>query len=151
LSSPPPNTTPKLQPIDARLIASFKKNYKRLYSIKLVNNRLPIPIAMKQFNLLQSIKLSINVWDKYITPNNVVNYFRAARIHSKDFIDPLDANEYIYYSTDINYYKRLAYCLRKKSCQKNAIKKYIILNKFLLAINTNILNTYNENIVVITN
>ncbi|GBM09505.1 hypothetical protein AVEN_100421-1 [Araneus ventricosus] len=57
----PPNTTSKLQPLDQRIIKSFKVFYRKEL-VKKVMNSIDIKQKMKPFNLLDSMRMANRTW-----------------------------------------------------------------------------------------
>ena len=59
----PPNTTSRLQPIDAGVIKNFKVRYK--FVVSRVNRRLTAPYIAKEVDVLQVIRWIKQAWMRY--------------------------------------------------------------------------------------
>ena len=71
----PPNTTSRIQPLDAGIIAAFKKNYRaRQYQMALLESELGSTDIYK-LDILQAMKLSQEIW-KSISINTIKNCWR---------------------------------------------------------------------------
>ena len=69
----PPNTTSRLQPLDAGVIKNFKVRYRKLllkFVVSRVNRRLTAPDIAKQVDVLQAIRWIKQAWDE--VPEEIV-------------------------------------------------------------------------------
>jgi len=76
----PPNTTSKIQPMDAGIIMSFKKHYRHLH-IKWILNQVEDGNDIKdlKMDVLQAIQYIIKSWEE-ITPETICNCWQHTKI-----------------------------------------------------------------------
>jgi hypothetical protein len=99
----PANTTSRLQPLDAGIIAAFKKQYFQKY-LKLVLYNIYAKVKDPyKINLYNCILISIYIWDNLISNTTIKNCFRHTSIESKEFIGPITQTVDIYTKLDLYY------------------------------------------------
>jgi hypothetical protein len=91
----PPNTTSKIQPMDAGIIMAFKKHYRRPH-IRWILEQVEAGHAAQdlKMDILQAIYFIIKAWDE-ITPDTIHNCFRHTGIlpiHSEEDVHNLADN-----------------------------------------------------------
>ena len=93
----PPNTTSKIQPMDAGIIMSFKRHYRHLH-IKWILNQIEEGEDIKdlKMNILQAIQFIIKSWEE-VSPRTIQNCWR----HTKILPDRINVNS-TNISDDIN-------------------------------------------------
>ena len=65
----PPNTTSRLQPLDAGVIKNFKVRYRKLllkFVLSRVNHGLTAPDIAKEVDVLQAIRWIKQAWDEVL-------------------------------------------------------------------------------------
>lgn len=90
----PPNTTSKLQPLDAGIIASFKSNYKEKLSERILLNielNLPNPYHILLYN---SLILASYIWVYKITQKTIYNCFNHCGLRNNAIPIPDTRNEF---------------------------------------------------------
>jgi hypothetical protein len=74
----PPNSTSKIQPLDAGIIASFKAKYRQKHIRFLLNQIESNPLNQPKLDILGAIRFAVKSWNE-VTQQTIKNY----RIHSK--------------------------------------------------------------------
>ncbi|BFI29838.1 hypothetical protein MPTK2_3g06440 [Marchantia polymorpha subsp. ruderalis] len=75
----PPNTTSKLQPMDAGIIAAFKRRYRRLYIRRAIDIEEAGVTDLYKLNQLTTMDWAKAAWNE-ITPVTIHNCFRHAKV-----------------------------------------------------------------------
>jgi len=79
----PPNTTSRLQPCDAGIIASFKMHYRRKFVRYLLEQFENEGISSK-LSILEAILFAREAWQEDVTSTTIINYFRHVKIRDEE-------------------------------------------------------------------
>jgi DDE superfamily endonuclease len=74
----PPNTTSRIQPMDAGIIMSFKRHYRSQF-VKWLLNRYESGINENKMDVLTAIQFSVNAWND-VSSTTIFNCFRHTNI-----------------------------------------------------------------------
>ena len=71
----PPNTTAKLQPLDAGIIHAFKAHYRKLYGLQLLQDLNKNEAKIGQINILNALFLASEAWES-VNKTTIFNCFK---------------------------------------------------------------------------
>jgi len=81
----PPNTTSRLQPCDAGIIASFKAHYRRKF-VRYLLEQFENEATSGKLSILEAILFIRESWQEDVTATTITNCFRHVKIRDEDVV-----------------------------------------------------------------
>ena len=87
----PPNTTSRLQPCDAGIIASFKAHYRRKF-VRYLLEQFENEATSGKLSILEAILFIRESWQEDVTATTITNCFRHVKIRDKDVVPEVESD-----------------------------------------------------------
>jgi hypothetical protein len=87
----PPNTTSRLQPCDAGIIASFKAHYRRKF-VRYLLEQFENEATSGKLSILEAILFIRESWQEDVTATTITNCFRHVKIRDEDVVPEVESD-----------------------------------------------------------